>query len=461
MKAAESLIQKSSLIFIVVLLPTLLLYNNCGSSGGSGGGGSAASVVKIPMVISSGGITVGLNTFDFKHLQASKPGLNTPDLIRSLLLPTAEALPSSYRVSPDKTKLRITGISFQPVEQNADTSTESAFNLAQLCEIDYDKSNPNQTFSCTVELQVGLHYKTIDFKVAPNVDVYINDSSNGIYTTAAGLTTSNPGASLDYFTASFNNNTSFHAEFPFPIDTTALNTSLTKIKTVDGCSNIIEVKMLLSKGTVLSDTTYTPGSPCGTAGTTQSTTNIGTQNLSVVVDMIHGIQVDRGANLTVNTTVPWWTIAGTIGTELSVKHFASTASGITSATYAFPPSTVGINEVKVAYANGVAVGAQMVPNGFNTTTFCHDDYDTPNNSPSNGYVGSDSTGAAWAVGPWSNGKITNYTSEYFMNTGTNTFYCNPISADPDPNPGQALDTFSANMPNTSGWRSQSMTRIDN
>ena len=36
-----------------------------------------------------------------------------------------------------------------------------------------------------------------------------------------------------------------------------------------------------------------------------------------------------------------------------------------------------------------------------------------------------------------------------------------ISADPDPNPGQALDTFSAKMPNTSGWRSQSMTRIDN
>ena len=321
-----------------------------------------------------------MNTFKFNHM-ASKSGCNIPDLFSDLLLPSAFAIPSSYRVSPDKAKLRITGISFQPVEQSADTSAESAFNMAQLCEIDYDKANPNQTVTCTVELQVGLHYKTIDFKVAPNVDVYIDDSANGIFSTAAGLVTSSVGATLDYFTVSYNNNnTSFHADFPFPINTAGLNTTLSEIKTIDGCSNTVEIKMVLSSGTVLSDTTYTPGAPCGTSGTTQSTINIGTQNLNVIVDMIHGIQVDRwrGAPPSIRFTVPWWTIAGTIGTGLSVKHFASQASTITSATYAFPPSGgTGVSELKVAYANGVAVAAQMVPNGFNTTTFCHDDYDTP------------------------------------------------------------------------------------
>src|SRR5437868_4609256 len=175
MKITSTVLQKSGLISILILLPTLFLYNNCGSGGGGGGGGgSAGSVIQVPMVISSGGITVGMNTFKFNHLQASKPGVNIPDLLGELLLPSAYAVPSTYRVSPDKAKLRITGFSFQPVEQNVDTSAESAFNMAQLCEIDYDKANPNQTFTCTIELQVGLHYKTIDFKVAPKVDVFID-----------------------------------------------------------------------------------------------------------------------------------------------------------------------------------------------------------------------------------------------------------------------------------------------
>ena len=451
-------------LYSLVLLPVLFLLTSCG--GGSSSGGSAGSkIVQVPIIISSGGITVGLNNFNFDPIQSAQLGAEIQSMfakLPDLLLSTAHAASTTYRVSPDKAKLRLTKFSFIPVETNVDTSVEGAYNLSNICEIVYDKTNPNQSFTCIVELQVGLHYKTIDFSVAPTVDVYINDSTNGIYTTVTGLTTTNPGANLGYFTANFsNNNTNFHAEFPFTINTATLGTTLSKTTTTDKCGNTIETKMTLTDGTVLSDVITTPGTSCATPGTSTTTVNIGTQSLNVVLDMIHGLQVDNNSgSLTINTAVPWWTIVGSFGSGLSVKHYASTASGLTAATYQFPPSVQGINEVKIAYANGVAVAAQMVPNGYNMIGFCRDDYDTPNNSPGNGYVGSDGTGAAWAVGLWSNGRITNYTSEYYLNTTTKVFYCLPISTDPNPSSNQLLNTFTANMPVPNGWRSQQMTRID-
>lgn len=447
----------------LLVLPIFFLLNNCGSAGGGSSGSSGGAIVQVQMKISSGGLTVGANKFKFDSLDSVATNHKISNPFAKLFLPAANAS-TTFRVSPNKAKLRITKFNFAPIETSVDTSTESAFNLNQVCEVDYDSASPNQTFTCTIELQAGLHYKTIDFNVAPNVDIYINDSTNNIYTTSSGVTTSNPGAGLGYFTANFNNNnTNFHAELPFTLDTSALATTLSKITTLDGCSNTIKVKLILSNGTVLSDTNYTPGSVCGIAGTSSSTVNIGTQELNVVVDMIHGVQVDNtGGPMAINTSVPWWTIVGSVGTGLSVKHFASTASGLTAATYLFPPGAVGINELKIAYVNGVAVAVHTVPNGFNTTTFCKEDFDTPNNSLGGGYVGSDSNGAAWAVGPYTVGTgMTSYTGEFYMNTLTNVFYCKVIGSDPNPAPGQNLDTFSPNMPVPDGtWKSQNMNRID-
>lgn len=131
-----------------------------------------------------------------------------------------------------------------------------------------------------------MHYKTIDFNVAPNVEVYINDTTNNVYTTTSGLTSSNPGAGLDYYAVSFgNNNTNFHAELPFQFDTSQLNTTLSKITTLNGCSNTIETKLVLSDGSILSDVVPSPLPACGTSGTSTNTISYGTQNLNIAVDM--------------------------------------------------------------------------------------------------------------------------------------------------------------------------------
>ncbi|MGZ3724689.1 MAG: hypothetical protein ACXWQQ_02775 [Pseudobdellovibrio sp.] len=447
-------------LLIVVILPLTLFFNNCSGSGGGSSASGGGSIVQVSIKISSGGLTVGSNQFLFQQNAQAASHATLPSLLGRILLPSAFAV-ANYRVSPDKVKLHLTHFSFQPEESGVDTTTESAFNNSQSCEIDYDQSNPNQTFNCTVELQSGLHYKTIDFNVAPSVEVYINDTTNNIYTTTSGLTSSNPGAGLDYYTVSFNNNnTNFHAEFPFQIDTSQLSTTLSKITTHDACSNTIETKLVLSDGSVLSDVVPSPLPACGTSGSSSSTINLGTQNLNVAVDMIHGFQVDVSGGLSINTSVPLWTIVGTIGSGVSIKHYASVASGLTAATYSFPPGVQGINELKIAFSNGVAVALQMVPNGY-SASFCHDDYDTPNNSPQNGYVGSDSNGVAWAVGPWASGSFTSYTSQYFLNTTSLVFSCKAISSDPDPSPGQTLNTFSSNMPDPTGWTyTQNMTRID-
>jgi hypothetical protein len=66
----------------------------------------------------------------------------------------------------------------------------------------------------------------------------------------------------------------------------------------------------LAKETGVGIETSTPNPPCGSSGTpTTHTVNIDTQNLNVVVDMIHGFEVDNNSGtLTVNATVPWWSI---------------------------------------------------------------------------------------------------------------------------------------------------------
>jgi len=141
----------------------VLVFGACGGGGGGGCSSSpsaAANVVRVPIVISSGGVTVGANDFKFDLTNPGRPGLQQNMFARlsEFLLSSAYAS-TTYKVSPDKAKLRLTHFTIGLVETASADASVAAFNQSQICEIDYDKANPNQTFTCTVELIVGLHYK--------------------------------------------------------------------------------------------------------------------------------------------------------------------------------------------------------------------------------------------------------------------------------------------------------------
>jgi hypothetical protein len=101
------------------------------------------------------------------------------------------AIPTSYEVTPETATLKLNKIQFLGGESGAESAT------LENCTATFDRTKPGLTTlsECPFAMPVGTFYGLMLY-VDATVSVMIDDPVNGFFTTASGMTTTDPGSAL-------------------------------------------------------------------------------------------------------------------------------------------------------------------------------------------------------------------------------------------------------------------------
>lgn len=318
----------------------------------------------------------------------------------------------SWYLSPDKMVITVTSIKL---------GDGDAANVS--CPITYDASKPGLTklADCPFSVKEG-NYSNGEITISPSYQVFINDPTNGFYTTASGIVTTPPD------TNAANNGAQFYTfNSTNTMNTQKFTTFSSNMEVKKGSPGALNV--------VISGLQFFRVEVSGGVVTIHNNGNSDPGNLP---DMIFS-----PSSL---SRVAYYSNSG-IGKAGS--FVAGGVQGMSSATVFYTDATtpywvqLGLNGSQNGCPVSGAAGAM--------------------NNAANGYLGLDSSGhLGWALGSWSSstGGFTSYSTEFMMPQvttlgATTPLYCVGISSDPAP----ARGSFSSGAPAISSPSNQVATMV--